>query len=74
MKVENVLKSAWRIFKPVITLGLSVVISQLSNKAGSNKAIVQSTAEEVKDKVIEEIDEALEEKNKKQISKEKFNK
>ena len=74
MKVKNVLKSAWRIFKPVITLGLSVVISQLSNKAGSNKAIVQSTAETVKDKMIEEIDEALEEKNNKQTSKKEFNK
>lgn len=74
MKVENVLKSAWRIFKPVITLGLSVVISQLSNKAGSNKAIVQSTAETVKDKMIEEIDKTLEEKNNKQISKKEFNK
>lgn len=74
MEVKNVLKSAWRIFKPVITLGLSVVISQLSNKAGSNKAIIQSTAEEVKDKVIEEIDEAVEGKHKKQISKDEFNK
>ena len=65
MKVKDVLKSAWHIFKPIITLGLSVVISQLSNKAGSNKAIVQSTAEEVKDKVIEEINEAIEGKHNK---------
>jgi hypothetical protein len=74
MKVKNVLKSAWRIFKPVVTLGLSVVISQLSNKAGSNKAIVQSTAETVKDKMIEEIDEAVEGKHNKQISKDELNK
>lgn len=74
MKVKKGLKSAWRILKPVITLGLSVVISQLSNKAGSNKAIIQSTAETVKDKIIEEIDEAVEDKQNKQISKDEFNK
>jgi len=74
MKVKNVLKSAWRILKPVITLGLSVVISKLSNKAGSNKATIQSTAETVKDKIIEVIDEAVEDKQNKQISKDEFNK
>ena len=60
MTFRKILKTTWKILKPIITLGLSLIVLKSTSKLGENKQIIQGTIEEAKDKLIEEIDEAIE--------------
>lgn len=59
-KKRSFLSSVWSVAKPVLTLGISLLVANLSKKTGAFEDVTTVVGNGLGNEVIEQIDEAIE--------------
>lgn len=59
-KHRSFLASIWAVAKPVLTLGISLIVANLSKKTGAFEEVTTVVGNGIGGEVIEQIDDAIE--------------
>lgn len=59
-KHRSILASFWAVAKPVLTLGISLIVANLSKKTGAFEEVTTVVGNGIGSEVIEQIDDVIE--------------